>query len=159
MESTRSTKRVTLGCYVQPVTPTPERKPRHRTLEYWRKILNEVGLDAGLIENLMWDQSNWREIIEKRTRHILGQDRTSQDRTKEDRTSQEEWGGEQAKCNRNRRSQMSRSQKNDEHSNDHQFVNRLNVVKFLYQLQAEKFMKGFIEKTDSRKQRENSAIQ
>ena len=33
MENTRPTKRVTLGWYVPPVTPTPERKPRHGILE------------------------------------------------------------------------------------------------------------------------------
>ena len=69
MENTRPPKRVTLGWYVPPVTPTPERKPRHGTLEYWRKILNETGLDAESIEHLVWDRSNWREIIRKRTRH------------------------------------------------------------------------------------------
>ena len=96
MENTRPTKRVTLGWYVPPVTPTPERKPRHGTLEYWRKILNEAGLDTDSVEHLVWDRSNWREIIRKRTRHI------------------EEWEEEQAKCHGNQRSQMSRSQKNDE---------------------------------------------
>ena len=95
-ENTRLTKRVTLGWYVPPVTTTPERKPRHGTLEYWRKILNEAGLDADSVEHLVWDRSNGREIIRKRTRHI------------------EDWEGEQAKCHGNQRSLMSRSQKNDE---------------------------------------------
>ena len=33
MESTRPTKRVTLGWFVPPVTPTPQRNPRCRTIE------------------------------------------------------------------------------------------------------------------------------
>ena len=96
LENARPTKRVTFGLYVPPVTPTSERKPRHGTLEYRRKTLNEAGLDADSREHLVWDRSNWREIIRKRTRHI------------------EEWEGEQAKCHGNQRLQMSRSQKNDE---------------------------------------------
>ena len=42
MEDTRPTKRATLGWHVPPVTPTPERKPRHGSIEYWRKILHEM---------------------------------------------------------------------------------------------------------------------
>ena len=78
------------------MTPTPERKPKHGTLEYWGKILKDVGLYADSIEHLVLDRSDKREIIRKRTRHI------------------EELEGEQAKCHGNQRSRMSKSQKNDE---------------------------------------------
>ena len=140
MENTHPTKRVTLGWYVPPVTPTPERKPRHGTLEYWRKILNEAGLDADSVEHLVWDRSNWREIIRKRTRHM------------------EEREEEQAKCHGNQRSQMSRTQKNDEQQRS-LVCQWTDVVKLLRQLQEEKFMKRSIEKTDSKRQSVNGAIQ
>ena len=140
MENTRPTKRVTLDWYVPPVTPTPERKPRHGTLEYWRNILNEAGLDADSIEHLVWDRSNWREKIRKRTSHI------------------EEWEGEQAKCHGNQRSRMSRSQKNYEQQRS-LICHWLNVVKLLHQLHAEKFMKKSIEKKESSKRSVNGAIQ
>ena len=66
MENTRPTKRITLGWCVPPVTPTPQRKPRHGTLDYWRKILYDAGLDADSIEHLVCDRSKWREIIRKK---------------------------------------------------------------------------------------------
>ena len=56
MENNHPTKLITLGWYVPPVTPTPQRKPRHGMLEYWRKIFYDAGLDADLIEHLVCDR-------------------------------------------------------------------------------------------------------
>ena len=66
MENNRPTKRIALGWYVPPVTPTPQRKPKHGTLEYWRKIIYDAGLYADSIEHLVCDRSKWREMIRKR---------------------------------------------------------------------------------------------
>ena len=96
MDNNRPTKRITLGWYVLPVTPTPQRKPRHGTLEYWRKILYDAGLDADSIEHLVCDRSKWREIICKRKNHL------------------KEWEKEQSKLHGNQYSQMSRSERNRE---------------------------------------------
>ena len=96
MDNNRPTKRITLGWYVPPVTPTPQRKPRHGTLEYWRKILYDAGLDADSIEHLECDRSKWMEIIRKRKNHL------------------KEWEEEQSKLHGNQYSQMSRSERNRE---------------------------------------------
>ena len=48
-DNNRPTKQMTLGWYAPPVTLTPERKPRHGTIEYWRKVIREAGLDADSI--------------------------------------------------------------------------------------------------------------
>ena len=92
MDNNRPTKQITLGWYAPLITPTPERKPRHGTIEYWRKVLREAGLDADSIEYLVSDKGKWRQIIHERKVHI------------------EEWEKSQAEHHGNQRSQMKRSQ-------------------------------------------------
>ena len=92
MDNKRPTKQKTLGWYAPLITPTPERKPRHGTIEYGRKVLREAGLDADSIEYLVSDKGKWRQIIHERKGHI------------------EEWEKSQAEHHGNQRSQMKRSQ-------------------------------------------------
>ena len=58
MDSNRPTKKITLGWYTTSVPPAPERKARHGTIEYWRKLLREDGADADSIERLVCDKGN-----------------------------------------------------------------------------------------------------
>ena len=46
MDNNHPTKQITLGWYTPSVTPTPERKARHGTIEYWKRLPREAGLDA-----------------------------------------------------------------------------------------------------------------
>ncbi len=70
MEKNHPTKRITLGWYVPLLATTPQRRPRHGRLEYWRKVLNEAGLDPDAIEPLVCDRSEWREIVRDRKRYL-----------------------------------------------------------------------------------------
>ena len=92
MDNNRPMKQITLGWYAPPVAPTPERKQRHGTIEYWRKLLRDAGLDADSVEYLVSDKGKWRQIIHERKVHI------------------EEWEKSQAEHHGNQRSQMKRSQ-------------------------------------------------
>ena len=92
MDNNRPTKQMTLGWYAPPVTPTPERKLRHGTIEHWRKVLREAGFDVDSIEYLVPDKGKLRQIIHERKVHI------------------EEWEKSQAEHHENQRSQMKRSQ-------------------------------------------------
>ena len=92
MDNNRPMKQITIRWYAPPVTPTPESKPRHSTIAYWRKVLREAGLDADSIEYLVSDKGKWRQIIHERKLHI------------------EEWEKSQAEHHGNQRSQMKRSQ-------------------------------------------------
>ena len=49
MENNHPTKWITLGWYVPLLATTPQRRRRRGTLEYWRKVLNEAGLDPDSI--------------------------------------------------------------------------------------------------------------
>ena len=66
MDNNRPTKQITLDLYAPPVILRPERKQRHGTIEYWRKVLREAGLDADSIEILVCDKGKWRQIILER---------------------------------------------------------------------------------------------
>ena len=68
MENNHPTKRITLGWYVPLLATTPQRRPRLGTLEYWRKVLNEVGLDP--IKPLVCERSKWREVVRDRKRYL-----------------------------------------------------------------------------------------
>ena len=92
MDNNRPTKQITLGWYTPSVTPTPRRKARHGTIEYWRKLLREAGLDADSVEHLVCNKRKWRKIIHERRVHI------------------KEWKENQADHHGNQHSQMKRSQ-------------------------------------------------
>ena len=92
MDNNRPTKQITLGWYTPPVTPILERKARHGTIEYWRKLLREAGLDADSVEHLVCDKGKWRKIIHERKMYI------------------KEWEECQAEYHGNQHSQMKRSQ-------------------------------------------------
>ena len=49
MENNHPTNQITLDCYVPLLATTPQKRPRRGTLEYWRKVLNEAGLDPDSI--------------------------------------------------------------------------------------------------------------
>ena len=92
MDNNHPTKQITLGWYAPPVILRPERKPRHGTIEYWRKVIREAGLDADSTEYLVSDKGKWRQIIHERKVHI------------------EEWEKSQAEHHGNQCPQMKRSQ-------------------------------------------------
>ena len=94
IDHNRLTKQITLGWHAPTVKPTPERKPRHGTIEYWRKVLRQAGLDADAIKGLVCDKGKWRKIIHNRKVGIEAWE-----------TSQAENHGKQ--CSQMRRSQAS----------------------------------------------------
>ena len=56
MDNNRPTRQITLGWYTLSITPTPERKAKHGTIKYWRKLLREAGVDADSVEHLVCDK-------------------------------------------------------------------------------------------------------
>ena len=63
LDNNRPTKQTTLGWYTPPVTPLPQRKLRHSTIEYWRKITSAARLDANSFEHFVCGKGKWKRII------------------------------------------------------------------------------------------------
>ena len=70
MPNTREVKIATLGWHEKlEELPKAPRKKR-KTILYWRKILEEAGVDIMEIENLTADREEWRKPVKERIEHL-----------------------------------------------------------------------------------------
>ena len=66
MDNSRTTKQVTLGwCQKDGI-----RGGQQSTVQYWRKIIREAGVDSENVEMHVWDRKKWRNLIDRRIKKI-----------------------------------------------------------------------------------------
>ena len=66
MDNSRTTKQVTLGWYQKEGI----RRAQQSTVQYWRKIIGEAGVDSDNVEMYVWDRKKWRNLIDGRMKKI-----------------------------------------------------------------------------------------
>ena len=64
MDNSRTAKQVTLGWYQKDGI----REGQQGTVQYWRKIIREAGVDSENVEMHVWDRKKWRNLIDRRVK-------------------------------------------------------------------------------------------
>ena len=66
MDNSRTTKQATLGWYQKEGI----RRAQQSTVQFWRKIIEEAGVDSDNVEIYVWDRKKWRNLIDGRMKKI-----------------------------------------------------------------------------------------
>ena len=67
MDNSRLAKQVTLGW---PANREPTRKRNQTTIDFWRKIIKDAGIDPDLVESVALDRKKWRRTVHYRIEHL-----------------------------------------------------------------------------------------
>ena len=70
MSDDRIVKQAVLGWNQDLENLHKSRKKRETTVEYWRRLLKEAGVEVESVEKLVMDRKEWKEMIQNRMKYL-----------------------------------------------------------------------------------------